>query len=697
MKNTWFLLILFFMNYNTGISSSRKANNLINESSPYLLQHAHNPVNWYPWGEEALQKAKKENKLILVSIGYSSCHWCHVMEKESFENDSVAAVMNKNFVCVKVDREERPDIDEVYMTALQLLSGRGGWPLNCFATPEGEPVWGGTYFPKEKWLSILNQLANSWKESPEKLRDFAKDLSDGISQANTFVKHTTKKTLDDDSIHAFVTPWKEGLDTLNGGNVGSPKFPMPNNLLFLMRYAHQYNDLELEKYVTTTLYKMAKGGIYDQIGGGFARYSTDEIWKVPHFEKMLYDNAQLLYLYSEAFQKFKNPYYLNIAQEIVTFLEREMTSKEGLFFSAIDADSEGIEGKFYVWKEEELKNTLQKDYPLAKSYYGVSDEGLWEDGNNILLVAKDDNTFLKEYGLTETEWKKKKESIKKRLLSERDKRTRAKLDNKSIVSWNALTISGLTRLYQASGDSQYLKMAEKCVHFILKNLYKDDTLFRIYKEGEKKVEGFSDDYAFLIEALTDLYQVTFDETYYFSAKKLLETSLVLFFDETSEMFLFKSKKKSFLLSHNYPEYKDGVISSSNSSFAKSLSFFAIAENEKRYDSIYKKMLHSIYKTSLRYPSNFSNWGISFLQEAISGAEVVIAGKNCKKFRKQFQKEYSLNTIYFGAEESSEIPLFKGKRAYGGKTTIFTCLNKMCNFPVTTVEEAKEQLRHLKGK
>lgn len=353
-------------------------NALINESSPYLLQHAHNPVNWYPWGEEALQKAADENKLIIISIGYSACHWCHMMERESFEDTAVAKVMNDNFVCIKVDREERPDIDQVYMDAVQLMTGRGGWPLNCIALPDGKPFFGGTYFKKDQWVSVLERVVNEFNTNAEEVYEFADRLTSGVQQNELIALNGEAAAFEKSTLQTTLENWEAQFDKVEGGPNRAPKFPLPNNYLFLMRYASLFNDSEVDAHVELTLDKMARGGIYDQLGGGFARYSTDERWKVPHFEKMLYDNAQLVGLYSEAFTRYGKEDYAQVVRESLAFIERELSDKSGAFYSALDADSEGEEGMYYIWTKEELKSLLGEDFPLFADYFNVNSSGIWE-------------------------------------------------------------------------------------------------------------------------------------------------------------------------------------------------------------------------------------------------------------------------------------------------------------------------------
>ena len=444
-------------------------NQLINETSPYLLQHAHNPVNWYPWGEEALEKAKKENKLIIVSIGYAACHWCHVMEHESFENEEVASLMNDEFVCIKIDREERPDIDQVYMNAVQLISGRGGWPLNCITLPDGRPIYGGTYYPAKNWMELLTNVNRFVKESPDRAENQATELTKGVNSTEFITLNEDKAQFSTLDLDRMFTHFEKQLDPVNGGNKGAPKFPMPVGYEFLLHYNYVMDEPEALEAVILTLNKMANGGIYDQIGGGFSRYSTDAYWKAPHFEKMLYDNAQLVSLYSSAYQLTKNPTYKNTIEETLSFVDRELSAKEGGFYSSLDADSEGEEGKFYVWKYEEIKNLIKNETDLISDYYNIEKDGNWENGENILLKTLSNSAFAQKNNLSEKELIAKVNDFKSILLKEREKRIRPALDDKILTSWNALMIKGYVDAYRTLNKKEYLNKALKNAHFICQN------------------------------------------------------------------------------------------------------------------------------------------------------------------------------------------------------------------------------------
>ncbi|MDP6908900.1 MAG: thioredoxin domain-containing protein, partial [Flavobacteriales bacterium] len=484
-------------------------NALINETSPYLLQHAHNPVNWHPWSDESLKKAKTEQKPILVSIGYSACHWCHVMEHESFEDSVVAAYMNENFICIKVDREERPDVDQVYMNAVQLMTGRGGWPLNCFALPDGRPLYGGTYYPKKEWMDVMAQVVNIWKNQREKALEYAANLTNGVKQSELIQRNTNEPKFSKSDLSSLVEKWSGLIDNKEGGPNRSPKFPLPNNYEFLLRYATLAQDKIMLDHVNLTLEKMAFGGIYDQVGGGFARYSTDELWKAPHFEKMLYDNGQLISLYSEAYQATGNILYKEVVEETLDFIQRELTSEQGAFYSALDADSEGEEGKFYVWKKDELQMLLGDDFEWVKDYYNINAKGLWENGNYILLRKTTDEEFAKKQGWTTEDVKQKVNKLNAKLLRERSKRVRPGLDDKQLTSWNALMLKGYTDAYRVFGKTDYLRTAIKSANFILKTQRKKDGgLWHNHKAGRSTINGFLEDYSFTIEALVSLYQAT---------------------------------------------------------------------------------------------------------------------------------------------------------------------------------------------
>jgi uncharacterized protein len=663
-------------------------NRLTEESSPYLLQHAHNPVDWYPWGDEAFDKARRENKLVLVSIGYSACHWCHVMERESFENKDVAKIMNEHFICIKVDREERPDVDQIYMTAVQLMTGQGGWPLNCFTLPDQRPIYGGTYFPVENWKNLLNELSAAYKNQPEKFEEYAAKLTEGI-KATDLISSSEPKAVGDEEIKSAVRRWSKKFDFVEGGPNHAPKFMMPNNLQFLLKYSFIYNDEKTKNYVDTTLRKMAYGGIYDQIGGGFARYSTDMLWKVPHFEKMLYDNAQLISLYSEAYQASKNMLYKEIVHETIEFIDREMSSPEGAFYSALDADSEGEEGKFYVWSKEQLQAILKEDFDIASHYYNVNQHGKWED-NYILLRRHEDKEVARGLEISLSELQLKIKEIKIRLLKERSKRIKPGLDDKSLTSWNALMLLGLVDAYKVFNEQKFLGMAMKNARFIeSRQRMSDGGLYHNYKNGKSTIAGFLEDYAFTIEAYINLYEATLDFSWLDRAKELMDYTVEHFYNPESGFFYFTSNTEPAIVTRKY-EISDNVIPSSNSSIAKSLFLLSRYFEAENYAQMYIKMTGSVVKEFTEYASAYSNWGIALLWNSGPFYEIVISGIDAEFKRKEMNAHYIPNKLMACSTKDSDYPLFR-ERYKDNKTTIYVCVNRQCKMPVHEVEEAMKQI------
>ncbi|MFK8037312.1 MAG: thioredoxin domain-containing protein [Crocinitomicaceae bacterium] len=662
-------------------------NLLIDESSPYLLQHAHNPVNWYPWGDAAFEKAKAEDKLVLVSIGYSSCHWCHVMEHESFEDSVVAKFMNDNFVCIKVDREERPDVDQVYMNAVQLMTGSGGWPLNCFALPDGRPVYGGTYFPKSSWMEMLQNLALTYEKDKGSFEKYASNLTDGIQQSELIQAPSEETKIKDENLGLMIEKWEAAFDYKEGGPNRAPKFPIPNNYDFLMRFANYVNDQKLLDYVDLTLTKIALGGIYDQVGGGFARYSTDDKWKVPHFEKMLYDNAQLIILYSQAYQRTKNPIYKDVVYQTIEWLEREMTTKDGAFQSALDADSEGEEGKFYVWSKQELKEVLtETEYAFAKQYYNVNPKGLWEGHYILLRDIKD--TAASTFNMSNAELSAKVKTINGKLLTKRSERIRPGLDDKILTTWNALMLKGLVNAAMAFNEPNFSNLALKNAKWLVKNqIKKDGSLWHTSKEGVSKIDGFLDDYAFMITAFVKLYEMTFDEKWLTQARSLAEFSIANFKDQKSGMFFYTSSAGEQLIARKM-EVNDNVIPSSNSEMAIGLHQLGTLLDSSSYQKTAEQMLLNVQSDFAEYPSGYSNWAILMMEMTYPYYEIAITGKDWATILKELNKHYIPNKILMGGEKGT-IPLLEGK--FIGETTIFVCVNKSCQMPVVEVSEALKQM------
>lgn len=665
-------------------------NRLIHETSPYLLQHARNPVDWYPWGEAAFEKAKTENKLVLVSIGYSACHWCHVMEHESFEDDSVAALMNKHFICIKVDREERPDVDQIYMDAVQLMTGGGGWPLNCFTLPDGRPVYGGTYFPRDQWMKVLVALEETWREEPEKFEAYAARLTEGVQQTGV-VEVQDELEYAKDSLDAMVTAWKQQFDKHWGGPNRAPKFPMPNNYAFLMQYASLTGDAEVMQHVDLTLERMATGGMYDQIGGGFARYSVDTLWKIPHFEKMLYDNGQLLSLYSKAYQRTSKPIYERVIRQTAEWLAREMSAENGAFYSALDADSEGEEGKFYVWTKAEWEQIFPDDHVFVAALYNEEERGYWEDGKHVLMRRSDEQALREEFGLTPAEFEQKVRAINEKLMDARFKRPRPGLDDKSLTSWNALAITGLCDAYNALGEAKYLDMAAQNARFLLEDQRRSDGgLYHTWKAGKSSINGYLEDYCFTAEAMIALYETTFDEMWLTQARELADYAIVHFSDDTTGMFHFTSDLDPPLIARK-TEVHDNVVPASNSAMAKVLFTLGKLLHADNYSERAQKMLANVAPMMKQYPSGYSNWAQLMAWELYPFYEVVITGPEASDYGRRMREVYHPNRLVLGATAESGLPLFEG-RFFEGQTTVFVCVDRACQMPVHSVDAALEQMK-----
>ncbi|MGB4775627.1 MAG: thioredoxin domain-containing protein [Daejeonella sp.] len=671
------------------------SNKLTLETSPYLLQHAENPVNWYPWGEEALSKAKAENKLILVSIGYSACHWCHVMEHESFEDQEVAEVMNEHFVCIKIDREERPDIDQVYMNAVQLMTGSGGWPLNCFCLPDQRPIYGGTYFRKTDWINLLLNLAEFWNNKPDEAEQYAVKLTEGIRQSEQLKFIEEKKEYTEEDLKAIFEPWKRSFDMAEGGYNRAPKFPLPNNWQFMLRYAHLMKDDAAHISTRLTLQKMAFGGIYDHIGGGFARYSVDGKWHVPHFEKMLYDNAQLVSLYAEAYQYIPDEIYKQVVYETLDFIKHEITSPEGGFYSALDADSEGVEGKFYTFTKEELRSALGAEEEIFSIYYNVTETGNWEEEKtNIFFRTDEDGELASKLGLSETQLKSKISEAKQKVFDFRSKRIRPGLDHKILAAWNGMMLKGYTDAYRVFDEPEFLNIAITNANFILNNLSQNDQLIRVYKktlspEGEGRSEAaFLDDYAFVIDGLIGLYEVSFNEEWLQHAKRFTDYAISNFYDEASGMFFYTSKIGEQLIARKQ-EIMDNVIPASNSVMANNLFKLGHLFDEDDYLEIASQQLRNVYPHIKSYGSGYSNWAALLLNEVFGVFEIAITGPEAEDKRRELEKHYIPNKIILGGSSGS-LPLLQDKLST--ETKIFVCQNRTCRLPVNGVEEAIKQIQ-----
>ena len=677
-------------------------NRLIHETSPYLLQHAHNPVDWYPWGEEALTQSKKEDKPILLSIGYSSCHWCHVMEKESFENEAIAKIMNERFINIKVDREERPDLDELYMNTVQVMTGGGGWPMTVFLTPDLVPFHAGTYFPPEdrggipgfpKILVVVSDYYRSHRGEVEKM---VVQVKNALQQIVDILP--SQEAIDEKILTKAFETFESQFDSTYGGFGKAPKFPSSMALSFLLRYWKRTGSKEALRMVEVSLEKMANGGIYDHLGGGFHRYSVDERWLIPHFEKMLYDNTLLSRTYFEAYQATRKERYRRIAEEVLNYVIREMKSPEGGFYSTQDADSEGEEGKFYVWRRDQVKEILgkEKGTPFC-AYYGVTPQGNFEGGVSVLNIASSLEKISQLYGISIPELEEVLEEGRKKLFAEREKRVRPGRDEKLLTSWNGLMISSFVDGFKVTNNEQYLNVARKAAHFILEEMRKDGHLMRVFNQGKSQVKGYSEDYAFYIQALIDLYEATFDIDWLKKADDLNRRMIHQFWDERNGGFFFTGKENEPLIARSKNPY-DNAIPSSNSVALFNLIRLGYLTGEESLKEKAEQILHLFYKFLLEHPSGFTHMlsGLSFF---LNPAEIgIIGSKNDHRTKAMLQEVYRAylpNKILSLKDpqepiEESWFPFLKEKRNQEVPTT-FVCKGFTCLPPVRNEEELKKIL------
>jgi uncharacterized protein YyaL (SSP411 family) len=671
-------------------TNHKQTNRLIHSSSPYLLEHANNPVDWFPWSNEAFEKARNENKLVLVSIGYSSCHWCHVMASESFNDPEVARLMNEHYVCIKVDREERPDIDNVYMDAVQLLTGSGGWPLNCFTLPNGKPVWGGTYFPKEQWTQILTNLADKYQHEPEKIQEQANSIADGVNKLQYLPQSLpAEESFSDDDIKAFIQRMLPYLDFEYGGTKGAPKFPMPVLQESLLKYNFYYRNSEIGDYLYSTLDNMIQGGLYDQLAGGFARYSTDSSWLIPHFEKMLYDNAQLVSLYSHAYLVSKKDQYKQVVIETLDFLKKELMGEQYIFFSSLDADSEGEEGKYYTWSKKEFERLIIEQSSLVSEYFDLTEEGNIE-GRNVLHVGQSKDELAKKYGLSIDTVEKIIKNAKNEMLKNRKRREEPDLDNKVITGWNALAIKAFLDGYKATAKKEYLRIAVECAEFLVSyQLRNDYRLNRIYVDGKSSVNGFLDDYAYLIDALINLYQVTFDEKWIDWSYKLTEYVIKHFQNKNSTLFNYKSDIDEQLIAPKI-EIVDTVMPASNSMMAKNLFILGQYFYTDSYIKKARKMLLHIKPTLEKNPVYFTEWFDLMMWFVYTPYEVAIVGKKSEEFKERFLYIYHPGLILGGGMHEGNLPMLKNRFKLG-QTKIYICQGKVCQEPLNNVDEAIKKI------
>ncbi|MBC8285482.1 MAG: thioredoxin domain-containing protein [Nitrospinae bacterium] len=682
------LLIAIFFLYE-GAFAAKPYNRLVHEKSPYLLQHKNNPIHWYAWGEEALEAARVQNKPIFLSIGYSTCHWCHVLEKESFENEEVAAILNKGFICIKVDREEHPDVDQFYMNVVQAMTGNGGWPLTVIMTPEKIPVFGGTYFPRDQLMQIITALDSAWTDQPKKIKAVGDEVRKFIEAGDSISSQSV--TLDETMMKDFYKKSIIGYDEENGGFGLAPKFPPTMKMRLLLRIAQRTGDKRAVDMVAATLEKMARGGIYDHLAGGFHRYSTDSIWLVPHFEKMLYDQAALAMVYLEGYQITKNEVFESVARGILDYVLKDMTGPQGGFYSAEDADSEGEEGTYYVWSDAELKKNLTlPEYQQTYKVFGVTSGGNFEEtGKNILHLNK------------EISWAKSNspevKALKNKLLKIREKRERPFKDDKVLTAWNGLIISAMAKAAQVLQDEKYLKAAQRSAKFIKEKLYENEKLVRRYREKEAKFTASLDDYAYLIQGLIDLYEADFDEQWLSWANALQKKQDELFWDKEIGGYYFSEQEGSLLPGRN-KRFEDNARPNSNAVSALNLLKLYNLTLDQPYRDKAKTIFTLAGEMMSRAHNAFAQMFIALDFYLDKSKEVVVVGPKVSKDKdaviKMLREEFLPNKTvgYISPEAKSNFPVFENKTTADGKTIVYVCENNICKFPTEDLTKARQLVR-----
>ena len=673
-------------------------NKLGHESSPYLLQHAKNPVHWHAWNEEALGRAKKENKPIFLSVGYSSCHWCHVMAHESFEDEEIAKIMNENFVNIKVDREERPDLDDIYQKACQMTTGQGGWPLSVFLTPDQRPFYVGTYFPaldsygRPGFGSLCRQLAQSWKEKP---KDIEKAADNFMQNLGKLQQHQAPSKIDKSILDEAAINLLQIADTTYGGFGQAPKFPNASNLSFMFRYSKLSGISKFQKFALLTLKKMAKGGIFDQIGGGFHRYSTDARWLVPHFEKMLYDNALLPIVYSEAYQITKDPFFENVVKKTLDYVIREMTSSDGTFFSAQDADTNGEEGQTFVWKKQEIEKILGKDSEIFCIYYDVTDGGNFE-GNTILANNINASSLGFKFGKSEPEIENLISKCSEKLLEVRNKREQPGKDDKIITSWNGLMVSAFLSGYRITDNSKYLDAAKQSIDFFESNFEKNHILHRTFKNAEPKLNGYLDDYAYMANASVDMFENTSQPKYLSFATNLANYLMAHFWDDSTNGFFFTSDDHEKLIMRPKNNYDLSMPSGNSVAAYVLLKLYYITQN-KQFLEIAKKIIESQAISAAENPFAFGYLLNALYLYYQKPTEItIINGKNSElvsSLRKKFLPESIMVLVesQSNLEALSKHSFFSGKEFQNDKTTVFVCKNFSCSLPLSDLSEIEKEL------
>jgi uncharacterized protein YyaL (SSP411 family) len=681
----------------------KHSNHLINETSPYLLQHAQNPVDWYPWGTEALELAKRSDKPILVSIGYSACHWCHVMERESFENESTARLMNDNFVNIKIDREERPDLDHIYMDAVQAMAGNGGWPLNVFLTPDCKPFYGGTYFPPFKafnrasWKEVLTGVSRLFREKREEVEEKAEQLTLYLSGTNSLAQ--TKNAVADDTNEIFSENQARIIfdqimrqaDKKWGGFGNAPKFPQTFVIQYLLHYFHYTKNPDALQQAVLSLDKMINGGIYDQLGGGFSRYSTDVEWLAPHFEKMLYDNALLISTLCDAYQLTGNPDYKRVIMESIEFVERELMDENGGFYSALDADSEGEEGKFYVWTYDEVAGILGVDANLFCRFFDITPGGNWEH-KNILRRHISLPAFAEQNQLTREQLENLLHSCSKRLFAERAKRVQPQLDDKILLGWNALVVIALCKAFAALGIARYRDLAINNFNFTCEafKLHNSFELAHSYKNGQAKHPAFLDDYAYFISACFHLQEITSSQTYLEQAKILIRFVIDNFSDE-NDGFYYTAKFQDDVIVRK-KEWYDGAIPSGNSVMAANLYYASEIFGNPDWKERAISIIGNLSELILKYPTSFGNWACLVINICYGFNEIAIIGEGFEELRDELLKNFIPNKVLqcAGGYQGDQYPLLTNK-SFSKQPLAYLCRNYMCLEPVKNVAQLMDKI------
>jgi len=686
--------LYFFMMLNglfTSYSYSQiNQNNLSLESSAYLLQHAKNPINWQRWDKKLYNTNNTDNKLLVVSIGYSSCHWCHVMEKETFEDSGVASFMNQKFISIKVDREENPEIDNIYMTATQMMTGRGGWPLNVVCLPDGRPIYGGTYHTKEQWLEVLGKIQKVYKNDKKKLYGIAEKVEKGIQEVNRFEYTEEEADFKPQLLQNEIKIWTSQWDMINGGEKQNQKFITPTKFNYIQQYQHLNEDTKIKAYFKNTLENIANSGIVDHLEGGFYRYTVDPEWKIPHFEKMLYDNAQLLSLYANAYKELKTPLFKSTVYKTFDFLQKRMENTEGGYFSAIDADNEQGEGRYYMFNIDEIKKAAGQDLSIILDYYRIELDKPIEDSFYHLRKTNDFNTFLKKYSITNDQLVEKQQKWESQFEELKEKREFPLTDKKIITSWNAQMVSGLLNSFEAFGDKQFLNQAQRTYSFLRENLISGAELMHTFQANKAKMEANLEDYAFMIRAALGLYQNTGNVDYLEQADELTENAINNFETTKNPFFTFTKNPVMFseIISVN-----DNVIPSANAIMAENLWTLGHLLEKKQYSTKAKKMLDVMtsYFNEGR-GSDYSQWAQLITKEAFSYKEVVIVGPEAQNTNREIQQNYLPNALFQISDKPSELPLLKD-RFFKKETLIYVCEDKVCLRPSETVVDALKQINN----